>query len=134
MWIEELALHLREAEIAGLGNEIYAFTMREGIKGAMITSANSGMMADNELPGLYRGSFQVVVRAYSIRDAYDTSIALINALNSHKKKEDGLAAAFELPTIIVNYIYPRHLPVIFPRSDGAFYEASINFDICFLEK
>jgi hypothetical protein len=132
MWLEDLAQYIREGAIAGVGNSVFVYTLKESDVGAMLTSQNTGMKTDNELADFYKGGFQLILRSSNPKTANDQAQAISDYLNSHRKEAMGQDSGFVLPTIKVNYIFPRHLPVVFPRSDGSFFEASINFDICFV--
>lgn len=132
MWLEDIANYIRSANIDGIGSKVFIYTMKATDTGAMITSHNTGLPVNNDIPDYYKGPFQLIVRANDPRSANAQATAIWNLLNSHEKEKLGQGVTFELPSIFVNFIYPRHLPVVYPRSDGDFFEASVNFDICFV--
>lgn len=132
MWLQDIAEYVRDQSVDGIGMNVFIYTLKENDVGAMFTSLNTGMNASNELPDFYKGPLQLIVRSVSPKQAHDQAQAISDLLSSHKRNALGVDAGLSLPTIKVNYIYPRHLPVVYPRSDGSFFEASVNFDICFV--
>lgn len=132
MWLEDLGNYLRAQNVAGIGSSVFVYTLKENDVGAMLTAHTSGVLASLDIPDYYKGPLQLVVRATNPKDAEQQATAIVKVLSSTEKQKLGQAIGFTLPTIQVNYVYPRHLPVVYPRSDGNYYEASVNFDICFV--
>lgn len=132
MWIEDIALYTRDQNVAGIGNSVFIYTLKENDVGAMFTSHTAGMLTSKDIPDYYKGPLQLIVRSNSPRDAEAQAKAISDLLSSQEKRKRGEDVGLVLPSILVRYIYPRHLPVVYPRSDGDFYEASVNFDICFV--
>lgn len=132
MWLEDLAIYVREQDVAGIGTNVFIYTLKENDVGAMLTSHTAGMLSSKDIPDYYKGALQLIVRSNSAKDAEVQAAAVSKLLSSQEKQKLGQGEGLTLPSIQVNYIYPRHLPVVYPRSDGDFYEASVNFDICFV--
>lgn len=68
--------------------------------------------------GINKGTFQVVSRAMKGDQAYDRAAAI--------KKVLRLEGA-ELGGVSFKFIHPKHEPLVFPRTDGGQYEASVNY-------
>jgi hypothetical protein len=132
MWLENIANYTRAANITGVGQSVYVYTLKENDVGAMFTSQTGGLAGNSYIPDYYKGPFQLIVRSNSAKDANDQATAISKMLSSHERIKLGLGTSISLPSILINYIFPRHLPVVYPRSDGGFFEASVNFDICFV--
>lgn len=127
MWLDPIALFLRAQTITGLPTgEVYIGIIPSDVPvGVALTSAYQGMPVDPELPGYHKGPMQMIVRAKKSLDAEN-----IAQLASDLLTFEGV----QVGDIYVNYIRPRHLPAVFPRSNGDHYEASVNFDLCFVRE
>lgn len=68
--------------------------------------------------GIKKGTFQVVTRAATGDLAYDKAAAIKKLL-----RLEGV----DLSGVSFKFILPRHEPLVFPRSDGGQYEASVNY-------
>lgn len=127
MWLDNIALLLREATVPGLPrNSVFVQTIPADLSiGVMVASGYQGMKVDPELPGYHKGPMQLIVRAKTSLAAEEIALALSEILNFEGR---------DVGDILVNYIRPRHLPAVFPSSKGDHYEASVNFDICFVRQ
>ncbi len=132
MWLEELAEYIRAQNVEGIGDNVYIFTMKESDVGAMLTSHNDGISTSPELPNYYKGPMQLIVRSTKPQNSLDQAMRLRALLDSNISRVSEEDIALILPHVKFNYLYARHFPVVYPRSDGNFYEASINFDVCFV--
>lgn len=63
MWLQELAEYVRSAKVDGIGDNVWAYTMRSNDVGAMLTEQTTGILADVDIPGLYKGAVQLIVRS-----------------------------------------------------------------------
>ena len=125
MWIDEITDYLADVGVEGLKPyEIFTQVIPANMSQAVMLAGGIGMPVDPELPGFHKGSFQAVVRHSKSRDAEEIAQLVSDALETE--------LMVDLDSIRVNYIRPRHLPLVFPRSDGDFYEAVVNFDLCFV--
>lgn len=131
MWLEDLVTYVRSKNVAGLGNNVYLFTLKENDVGAIFTTHTQGVISTPDIPDYYRGQLQVIVRSNNPRQSLSQSQAISDLLSSQQRVKAGIGMGLILPTTEFKFIMPRHLPVVFPRSDGDFYEASTNFDVCF---
>ena len=132
MWIEDLANYVRSLSLPGIANNVFLYTLKENDVGAMFTTRGGGLQSLNEIPNYYKGPLQLIVRSASPQDSQSQILAIINALDSTQKRAQGLPIGLNLQTVQFNYIYANSFPLIYPRSDGDFYEASVNFDVCFV--
>ena len=96
---------------------------REGI---LLRAPLTGTTINHELPGFYKGEFQMIVRSTSYEDGEDLAKKVVAALT------------IELTGTVVgsqtfNYCRPRTLPVAFPLSVGDLIEYNVTFDACYTE-
>lgn len=124
MWLDEIAIYLRSLHISGIDQAVFVHAMPAEVKPAvMVAVGYQGMPVDPEIPGFFKGRIQAVSRGLKSINAEEYAQAVSNALTINETT---------VGSIFVKYIRPVHLPVPFPRSGGDYYEASVNFDICFL--
>ena len=122
--IAELAQHLRDQNITPVGQNIFLRTMPPRVSpAAMLVTPLDGIAIDQELPDYHNDDLQIIVRSQDPVEAETATQALSDALTMYGQ---------EFASIKVNYIRPRHLPALYPMSDGDFYEASVNFDFNFV--
>lgn len=133
MWIEDLATYIRGENVDGIADNVFVYTLRADEYGAMLTTHTQGVLNSPEIPDRYKGPLQLIVRQASAKASLAQAQAISNLLSSHEKRKVGADISLELDTVIFSYIYPRHLPVVYPRSEGDFYETSVNFDVCFVD-
>ena len=126
MWTDDIANYARTGTFDGLpSDEIYANTIPSDRKiGAMLTAGYKGMSVDPEIPAYHKGPMQLIVRAGESLDAE----AIAQLVSDYLM----LCQEVTVGDIFIHYINPRHLPVVFPASNGDHYEASVNFDVCFV--
>jgi hypothetical protein len=55
------------------------------------------------------------------------AIQAVRAVSFHEWRELPPAGNATNPVLVL-YVRPRHDPIVFPRSEGDLYEASVNFD------
>lgn len=73
---------------------------------------------DDPYTRIRKGTFQVVVRD-EIRDAaYDKAVSIKKLL----RLEGGVVGGMSF-----KFILPKHDPLVYPRSDGGLFEASVNY-------
>jgi len=85
----------------------------------------SGVLVMTRVPievGLYtgmrNGTFQVVCRDVSIPLAHDKASEIIKAISSE---------GVRVGTVNFRFIKPQHEPLVFPRTEGAQFEAAVNY-------
>ena len=107
----------------GRDKNIFVFSMPETLKeGILLKDAALGTMIDHELPGYFPTEFQVIVRATGYAEGEEKSEAISNTLTVLNQT---------IGTLNVNYIRPRHVPIVFPVSEGDYLEWLIIHDINF---
>lgn len=130
MRIDLIADYLEAQDLGLPGVNIFEEEMPASTKvGILLKLPLQGIPVDHELPGYFRGQLQAIVRAQKVdtgdRLAHAVSTAL-TLVNQPFAGEDGAEAMF------VNYLRPRTLPIVYPRSDGNGKEWSINMDASYL--
>jgi len=69
--------------------------------------------------GMRKGTFQVICRDLKITLAHDRASAIIEAIVSEGVVVGGVNFRF---------IKPQHEPLVFPRTEGAQFEAAVNYN------
>ena len=77
---------------------------------------------DLDIDGYVRGHYQVVVRSTEQQEALEKALLLTPTLKFRNKTVGGIY--FQLSN-------PLHYPMVYPRTDGDYFEASVNFDVAF---
>jgi len=120
MKIEPLAEYLESEGIAKAGKDLFAYYMPDSVsEGILLISSLEGTPIDTELPGYRKTGFQVIIR----HDDHVKGRALADQVSSALTMSNTT-----LTDMYVNYIRPRHEPVVFPSSEGDFLEFSVNYD------
>lgn len=121
-----LATRLHTLKVGIKEKTLFLHMMPAGATQAiLLRSPLAGTAINHELPGFYRGEFQVIVRA-------------ADPVEGEKLMKKVVAALTLEPGAVVgaqtfNYCRPRTQPVAFPLSDGALIELSVQMDACFVE-
>ncbi|CAO3459776.1 hypothetical protein [Azospirillum argentinense] len=120
MRIEGLVDRLATAGIGTKGRDLFSYTMPAGATGVMLRVGLDGAPVDAEIPGYHpRASFQLIVR----HKDHPAGFALIERATR--------ALVTERRTVIgaytFNHIRAAHLPIVYPLSEGAHLEFSVNF-------
>lgn len=68
--------------------------------------------------GMRKGSFQIVCRDLKIVLAHDLATSVMKAIASEGVIVGG---------VDFKYIKPQHEPLVFPRTEGAQFEAAVNY-------
>lgn len=122
----DIATHLEEQDqgyTTGREKNIFVYAMPEHItKGILLKDAIFGTQIDHELPGYFVNDFRVIVRAKEHAEGEDKAKAVADALTILNQT---------IGTLGVNYIRPRHLPMVFPVSEGDYLEWLVTFDASF---
>ena len=107
----------------GRYKDIFVFNMPENVNTALLLKDNPlGTDYWHELPGYFHTEFQVVVRAREHAEGEEKAEAVSTALTLLNQT---------VGTLNVNYVRPRHIPIVFPVSDGDFLEWLITFETSF---
>lgn len=118
MILKEMAQILVDNGIGTLGVDMFIHFMPYDVAvGILLLPKQTGDLIDNEVEGLRKGGFQLIVRMPDYDDSFISSI--IPLLTIKGKVINGLD---------VKYILPRTDPVVYPATDGNNIEYSVNFD------
>jgi hypothetical protein len=130
MRIDLLADILADAGIGAPGQDIYEEEMPADVRaGVLIKLPLQGVPIDHELPGYFRGAVQVIVRAQKVDTGDRLAKQVMDALTLSERT---FLDAQGNEVMHVNYLRPRTLPIVYPRSDGNGKEWSINLDASYV--
>jgi hypothetical protein len=126
--------HIADAiDALDLGVTTYIDAMPADESTAILVRAPlQGIPVDHNLPGYYKTSIQVIVRAQKHDRGDALAKAVTDALTTHQRKVYPADPARYLPTITLNHMLPETLPIKYPRSDGNGIEWSINFTVAYV--
>ncbi len=120
-----VAERLESATLGVRGKTIFINMIpAEAPKGILLRNDLRGTHIDHELPGYYKGFFQLIVRAPNYTAGEELIKEAIAALT---------VVETQVGTQHFRYIRPKTLPVVFPLSKGALLEFSVHMDCCFTE-
>ena len=107
----------------GRDKDIFVFSMPEMlVEGILLKDAPLGTPIDHELPGYFPTEFQVIVRAREYAEGEEKAEAISSTLTVLNQT---------IGSLNVNYIRPRHVPIVFPVSEGDYLEWLVMFDANF---
>jgi hypothetical protein len=110
------------------GESLFLHTMPADCRqGILLKMPLTGVVIDYELPGFFCTKVQAIVRAQS-QVAGETLAKQVSAALEIRLRST-LAGP---PDMLVNWLRPLTLPIVYPRSDGNGLEWSINFEICYV--
>lgn len=113
------------------GSTIFThFMPGECTRGVLLRNNLGGVEICHELPGYYQSEPQAIVRAQTIEDGERLAELVMAALTVHQTRI--LRDNTGRDVMQLNYLRPRHEPIVFPRSDGNGREWSINFSACYV--
>lgn len=115
---EALIAIIKDAGLGVIGKTLFQSHMPAECKEGALVLTRVGVMID-PYTGLRKGPFQVIVRAGSIVTAHDRASAIMKALMTEGTTKGGVRFQF---------IKPEHEPLVFPRTEGASFEASVNYN------
>jgi hypothetical protein len=103
---------------------IFIYTMPLAVTNGVLLLNGVGNLVpiDPELPGYFRGTFQVIVRCARFQDGDAVMKRVLPALTI-EGDEGAPVAGYK-----VNFIRPRHKPIVYPRSDADVLELSVSTD------
>jgi len=119
-------VNLIEAEGFGTkGEDLFVDMLpSEAARAILLRNPLSGTPIDHEMPGRYKGDFQLIVRTPA--GNYAAGETMIERLMETLFIEDR-----QVENLFFSYCRPRTLPAVFPLSDGNLLEFSTMFDCCF---
>lgn len=99
------------------GSTLFHSHMPADIKSGVLVMARVPIEIDL-YTGMRKGTFQVVCRDIKITLAHDKATAIMKAIASEGVVVGGVDFRF---------IKPQHEPLVFPRTEGAQFEAAVNY-------
>ena len=114
--------------VGRLGRDVFVHAMPETVtQGWLILGKLDLLDIDWDLPTLRKEGFQILARHPSPLEAEKMAMRAARAVSFHQWRDLPPAGSAE-SSIRALYIRPRHDPIVFPRSEGDIYEASVNFE------
>ena len=119
-----------EIDALNLGVETFLDAMPGDVNtGILVRAPLSGIPIDHYLPGYYKTSIQVIVRAQKHDRGDALAKQLMDALTTHQTKAYSSSG---LPNLVINHMLPETLPIKYPRSDSNGIEWSLNFMVAYV--
>ena len=125
MNLEELLIHMQGLGLGTPGQNLFRHQMPEQIQEGLLVTSQVPADIHPYVIQYRKGSIQVIARSPNGDAAITKLNGVVDAISG-----EGL----DLPSARVLRLYPRHEPLLYPKSEGALYEASVNFDIVFTLK
>ena len=125
IYFEEIANYLEERQFAKQGKTLFLYRLPHEIKdGILLIDRMTGAERFRDLPGYSKTRFRGIVRATRMCDLQSRAFALSEALNFKEETRVG--------RVLFKELYPINDPIVYPMSEGAFFEAAINFQTAFV--
>jgi len=127
MFLKAIAEYAQSVGAGTIGQDLFAYNMPETPNiGILLRQPLVGAEIDYELPGYRKSKFQVVVRCKATqieqgRATIDDFVAKITLM-----QETALTG------YTIKFMRPRHDPIVYPISEGANLEFSVNFDVVYV--
>jgi hypothetical protein len=114
---------LEQAGLGTSGVDLFVGTMPSDVaRGIMLIDPLTGHEIDDGMAGFFNTQFQAIVRDPVLERAYETGLAISQALTLNNVEGDG---------ITISWLRPMTLPVNYPRGDAGDIETSVRFRIGF---
>lgn len=127
MFLKTLAQYAASVGGGIIGKTLFAYNMPETANLAvLLRQPLTGAQIDYELPGYRKTKFQVVARCKP------TEIEQGHALIEGFVQKITLMQETSLAGYKVKFMRPRHDPIMYPISEGANMEFSVNFDVVYV--
>lgn len=101
------------------GRDLFRYFMPSDIDEGILITSQMPHPLNPYLPGKYMGDFQVIVRGIDVDEVRSRAVSLLKALTLR---------SVTMGEMRFFYIQPRHAPLVYPKSDGNYIEASVNFE------
>lgn len=115
--LQAIVDHLQANGLGTPGKDLFRGYMPAQVDTGVVVLARVAIDED-AYSGIKKGPFQIVTRAASGDLAYDKAAAIKKVL-----RLEGV----EIGGVRFKYILPKHEPLVYPRTDGGQYEASVNY-------
>ena len=132
MRLDIIAGLIQTAGLGVMGQNIFIHRMgAEVVEGILLKLPIDGITTDFDLPGYYKTTFQVIVRARLQADGDTLAKALTELLTIYSTDyNDPTSGNFALQ---IKQMFPAKLPIVYPRSDGQGIEWSLNLYACYVQ-
>lgn len=122
-WVADIAQFLKNTNF--LGGNSFAFQMPEEVQpAAMVIPPLEGLMFDPQLPGRYKGAYQVLVRTKDLQQAHVLGAEVLQLLTLYNVTLGGVRIVLSEPI---------STPIVFPRTEADQFEASVNMRIIMID-
>lgn len=110
-----------------LGVDLFQHHMPETVtSGVLLKLPIAGIPVNHYIPGYFKGSFQTIVRAPQDSVGEPVAKKIWKALTIYEQTyNDPDTGEFQM---LIHHLFPRDLPVRYPRSIGNLIEWAITFD------
>uniref|UniRef100_A0AAU6W111 Uncharacterized protein n=1 Tax=Pseudomonas phage Nican01 TaxID=3138540 RepID=A0AAU6W111_9CAUD len=115
---ESIVATIQQAGLGQPGKTLFHTHMPASVNKGIMVMARVPVMID-PYTGLRKGTFQVVVRAATIVEAHALAVQIMPVLTTEGAKRGEVRFLF---------IKPEHDPLVFPRTEGGQFEASVNYN------
>lgn len=115
---DSIVLQIADQGLGIPGQSLFHSHMPAGTGKGILVMARVPVMIDM-YTGLRKGTFQVVCRAPTILEAHELSTQVMAVLTTEGAK---------LGEVNFFFIKPEHEPLVFPRTEGSQFEASVNYN------
>ena len=127
MRLDKIARIIQDAQLGTEGQTIFIHQMpAECQRGILIKPPAGGVYVDNTLPGYFRSTLQIIVRAQTHLDGEEFSAKVMKAV-VHKQSRDYFDQPGNQFAMRINYLLAEQLPLRYARLDGNGIEWSLNF-------
>ena len=115
--LQAILLHLESNGLGVRGKTLFRGYMPAEVEVGSVVLVRTTIDED-PYTGIRKGSFQVVCRADTGDEAGDQAVAIKRVLR---------LKGVEIGGVRFKFIQPKHDPLVYPRSDGGQFEASVNY-------
>lgn len=123
MNIENVVDFLAANGVGVKGKTLFGRSLPASAKSAVLVIANSRINRHPYQKGRRDGTFQVIVRGITYSEIESKAESIMTLL-------DGEGITMGSDHFLS--IYPQHEPMIYPRSEGGLLEASVNYNIIYV--
>jgi hypothetical protein len=126
MRLDLLAQVLADASLGAIGTSIFVYRMNADCKqGIMLREPLIGVPVDPNLPNYFKHNVQVIVRAPDQATGDALAKNAMKALTFYNRMFFDGDNNLQMQ---VNHLFPKILPVVYPRLDGQGIEWSVDMD------
>lgn len=109
---------LVDANVGQIGKTVFHTHMPANVLRGVLVLARVPIMID-KYTTTRKGDFQVVARAATILDAHELALQAVAALTTE---------GATIGEVRFHFIKPEHEPLVFQRTEGSQFEASVNYN------